>query len=122
LRLEVAHRKVAVGVAYMTWIDTDLVRDVQADLSSFDENLTRARGPLGRIVSVDDCAQAFLHAIEHRSHQVYVPDSVRWLRAVRGLLAGPTGFRLLRRDAARSVPNLEENIRRLGRSFGRNSV
>lgn len=124
LRLEVAHRKVAVGVAYMTWVDTDLVRDVREDLTSFDANLKRAgnRGPLGTVTSVDECADAFLHAIEHRSRQVYVPGSVKGLRAVRGLISGAAGFRLMRRDAARSVPALEENVRRLGRSFGRNSV
>jgi NAD(P)-dependent dehydrogenase (short-subunit alcohol dehydrogenase family) len=124
LRLEVAHRNVAVGVAYMTWVDTDLVRDVRADLSSFDENLKRMgnRGPLGTVTSVDDCARAFRHAIEHRSRQVYVPKSVRGLRAVRGLMSGAAGFRLMRRDAARNVPALEETVRRLGRSFGRHSV
>jgi NAD(P)-dependent dehydrogenase (short-subunit alcohol dehydrogenase family) len=122
VRLEVAHKGVAIGVAYMTWIDTDLVRDVRADLTSFDQNLKRMRGPLGRVVSVDECAEAFLHGIEHRSRQVYVPSSVRGLRAIRGLLSGTAAFHLLRRDAARSVPVLEETVRRLGRSFGRNSV
>lgn len=122
LRLEVAHKSVAVGVAYMTWIDTDLVRDTRADLASFETNLNRMRGPLGTVVPVEDCAEAFLHGIEHRSREIYVPGSVRWLRRARGLMTGPMGFRLMRGDAARSVPALEENVRRLGRSFGRNSV
>ena len=122
LRLEVAHKSVAVGVAYMTWIDTDLVRDTRADLESFETNLGRMRGPLGTVVPVEDCAEAFLHGIEHRSREIYVPGSVRWLRRARGLMTGPMGFRLMRGDAARSVPALEENVRRLGRSFGRNSV
>jgi NAD(P)-dependent dehydrogenase (short-subunit alcohol dehydrogenase family) len=122
LRLEVAHKGVAVGVSYMTWIDTDMVRDTRADLESFEANLNRMRGPLGTVVPVEDCAEAFLHGIEHRSRQIYVPGSVRWLRMARGLMSGPMGFRLMRGDAARSVPALEENVRRLGRSFGRNSV
>jgi NAD(P)-dependent dehydrogenase (short-subunit alcohol dehydrogenase family) len=124
LRLEVAHKRVGVGVAYMTWIDTDLVRDVRDDLTSFDDNLKRmrGRGPLGTVVPVEECARAFVHAIEHRSRQVYVPGSVRALQAVRGLISGPASFRLMRRDAARNVPKLEETVRRLGRSFGRNSV
>ncbi|GAA0955262.1 SDR family oxidoreductase [Virgisporangium aurantiacum] len=122
LRLEVAHKGVAVGVAYMTWIDTDLVRDTREDLASFETNLKRMRGPLGTVVPVEDCAEAFLHGLEHRSREIYVPGSVRWLRRARGLMTGPMGFRLMRGDAARSVPALEENVRRLGRSFGRNSV
>ena len=31
LRAEVAHRGVAVGVAYMSWVDTDMVRGADAD-------------------------------------------------------------------------------------------
>jgi NAD(P)-dependent dehydrogenase (short-subunit alcohol dehydrogenase family) len=118
LRLEVAHKGVAVGVAYMSWIDTDMVRDVRADLSTFDKGLDKNPGPLGTVTSVDDCARAFLHGIEHRSRQVYVPDSVRFVRLARNVLSGPLGFRLMRRDAARNVPVLEDDVRKLGRSFG----
>lgn len=122
LRLEVAHKGVAVGVSFMTWIDTDMVRDTRADLDSFEATLNRMRGPLGTVVPVEQCADAFLRAIEHRSREVYVPGSVRWLKLARGLMTGELSYRLLRRDAARSVPRLEANVRRLGRSFGRNHV
>ena len=38
LRLEVAHRGVDVGSAHMSWIDTPLVRDSKADLSTLRRN------------------------------------------------------------------------------------
>lgn len=121
LRLEVAHKHVGVGVAYMTWIDTDLVRDVRADLPTFDENVRKLPGPLGSVLPVGECADAFIEAIEHRREQVYVPKSLKRLRALRGAFAGPIG-RIMRRDAATSVPEMEDNYVRLGRSFGEHSM
>src|SRR5215217_1798418 len=45
LRLELAHKGVAVGVAHPSWIDTDLVRDAQSDLAGFRELLGKLPGP-----------------------------------------------------------------------------
>jgi NAD(P)-dependent dehydrogenase (short-subunit alcohol dehydrogenase family) len=121
LRLEVAHRHVDVGVAYMTWIDTDLVRDVRADLPNFDEALDKLPGPLGSMIPVDVCADAFIEAIEHRRPQVYVPGSLRRIRTLRGLLARPLD-RFQRREAVTNVPEMEEQVSKLGRSFGEHSM
>jgi short-subunit dehydrogenase len=121
LRLEVAHKHVGVGVAYMTWIDTDLVRDVRDDVPTFEESIKKLPGPLGSVLPVGDCADAFIEAIEHRRDRVYVPKSLKRLRTLRGVLAGPIG-RVMRREAATSVPEAEANYARLGRSFGEHSM
>jgi NAD(P)-dependent dehydrogenase (short-subunit alcohol dehydrogenase family) len=122
LRLELAHRKVDVGVAYMSWIDTDLVRDVRDDVPGFDDSIKQAWGPFGTYTPVGVCADAFVEAIEHRRHRVFVPPSLKRLQPLRGLLAGRAAFRLMRRTAVASVPELEENVRKLGRSFGAHSM
>jgi NAD(P)-dependent dehydrogenase (short-subunit alcohol dehydrogenase family) len=122
LRLEVAHKKVGVGVAYMTWIDTDLVRDVRDDLSTFNDTLKMLPGPFGAYTSVDVCADAFIDAIEHRRHRVYVPASLARFQPLRALFAGRSAFRVMRRQAAGSVPRLEAEVGRLGRSFGAHSM
>jgi NAD(P)-dependent dehydrogenase (short-subunit alcohol dehydrogenase family) len=121
LRLEVAHKRVDVGVAYMSWIDTDLVRDVRADVPTFDESLEKMPGPLGSVLPVGDCADAFIEAIEHRRAQVYVPKSLKRLRTLRGALARPLE-RYQRREAATNVPVMEEHYTTLGRSFGEHSM
>src|SRR5262245_27378017 len=46
LRLEVHHLGVRVGTAHPIWVDTDLVRDVKADLASFRGALQRLPWPL----------------------------------------------------------------------------
>src|SRR3954447_24813721 len=48
LRVEVAHLGVDVGVAYFSFIDTDMVRGADARHPAFAEARSRARGPAGR--------------------------------------------------------------------------
>jgi NAD(P)-dependent dehydrogenase (short-subunit alcohol dehydrogenase family) len=122
LRLEVAHKGVGVGVAHMTWIDTDLVRDIEEDLPTFAGSIRRLPGSLGAHTSVEACATAFLRAIGRRSRRVYVPRSLGVVPALRPLILGPVGELVLRRAAARRVPELEDQVRALGRSFGRHSA
>lgn len=122
LRLELAHRGVNVGTAHMAWIDTDMVRDAKEDLPSFGDTLSKLPGPLGAYTSAEACAAAFLRAIDRRSRRVYVPRSLALIQVLRPLILSGLGDLALRRSAARSVPELEEQVRGLGRSFGRHST
>jgi NAD(P)-dependent dehydrogenase (short-subunit alcohol dehydrogenase family) len=122
LRYEVEHKGVAVGTVHPCWIDTDLVRDAQSDLSTFGEMLRRLPGPFGRITSLDACAAAIVDAIERRRPRTYVPKSLAPFSALRQLFASPPFDLVIRREAARSVPKLEREVEALGRSFGTNSA
>lgn len=121
-RLEVAHRGVTVGTAHPIWVDTDLVRDAQEDLPLFRRMLADARGPFGRSISVESCARMLLDGIERRRPKVFVPPALGVAFQLRGLLTTGPARRAMAREAARSVPLLEDEVRRLGRSFGRRSV
>ncbi|MGC1215314.1 MAG: SDR family oxidoreductase [Micromonospora sp.] len=118
IRLELAHRGVAVGTAHPSWVDTDLVREARADLPAFEAALARLPWPMRRTTSVEECAAAFVRAIERRQRRVYVPRAVGAVQAVRSLLVSPLADRLIRRTAARTVPLIEEQARALGRGFG----
>src|SRR4051812_8556037 len=71
LRLEVAHKGVAVGVAHPSWIDTDLVRDTRRDLKTFDRTLGRLPGPFGSVTTVQECAAAFVDGVAKRRRKIY---------------------------------------------------
>ncbi|MFG1677674.1 SDR family oxidoreductase [Micromonospora sp. NPDC049282] len=118
VRLELAHRGVAVGTAHPSWVDTDLVREARADLPAFDTALARLPWPMRRNTTVTECAEAFVRAIERRSRRVYVPRAVGAVQAVRSLLVSPLADRLVRRTARVTVPLIEEQARSLGRGFG----
>jgi len=122
IRLELAHRGVAVGTAHMSWVDTDLVNDVKDDLPTFRAALERLPGPFGRSVPVERCAAAFVDAVARRRRRVYVPRSIAIAAAFRSVANGPVGSWISRRAAATSVPELEEQLAALGRGYGRNTA
>jgi NAD(P)-dependent dehydrogenase (short-subunit alcohol dehydrogenase family) len=120
-RLEVAHQGVTVGTAHPIWIDTDLVRDAKEDLPIFRKSIEATPGPLGRQIDVQTCARLFVDGIERRRPKVFVPPSLALVFHARALLTSGWARRYLAREAARSVPQLEEQVRRLGRAFGTHS-
>lgn len=122
LRLELQASGVDVGCAYMSWIDTDMVRDVQRDIVTFDEVLKRLPGPLGKITPLAHCAELLVGALERRADTVFVPGSVRGASVLRMLLASKLVRRLTRASIAEQLKHSEEQMQQLGRSFGVHSV
>ncbi|HEX6674324.1 MAG TPA: SDR family oxidoreductase [Actinomycetes bacterium] len=122
LRLELAHKGVAVGTAHPSWVDTDLTRDMREDLATLRASLRQMPWPLGGSMPPAACAEAFLNGIEHRRRRVYVPRAIAGVQALRTLFTGPAAEAVLRRRARTMVPELEREVAKLGRPFGRNSV
>jgi NAD(P)-dependent dehydrogenase (short-subunit alcohol dehydrogenase family) len=122
LRFELAHKGVAVGTAHMGWIDTDLVRDVKADSSTFEDTLRKLPPPLGSLTSVEDCAEAFLVGIAKRKRRIFVPKSVAIVAALRPVTFSWLGDLPVLAQAKNAVPMLEEQFRKTGRAFGATSA
>lgn len=122
LRLEVAHKGVAVGVAHPAWIDTDLVRDTRRDLETFERTLGKLPGPFGTVTTVQACAAAFVDGIVRRRRKIYVPRSLAPFAGIRQLFWSGLSDRAMARRLARRVPEMEAEVRALGRSFGEHSV
>src|SRR5690606_6676703 len=99
LRAEVAHRRVGVGIAYINWTDTDMIRD--ADQYAV---LRQLRGhmppPARKVFPVSYVAGRLVTAVERRRPAVYVP---RWLRAAQAVRAAmpPVVTLLSRRELPR---------------------
>ena len=122
LRLELRHKGVRVGTAHPSWIDTDLIRDLQDDLVSFNRMVAALPGPFGTITPVERCAGALVQGIVKRRRKVFVPKSLAPLAVFRQLLAGPFADMVVAWHARRTLPLAEEEVTRLGRSFGQHSV
>lgn len=122
IRLELAHRGVRVGTAHPSWIDTDMVRDAKDDLPAFREALRKLPWPLGSTTSVEACATAFVDGIERRRRRIYVPRVIGAIQAVRSVVTGPLADAVIGRTARHSVPQMEQEVRRLGRAFGAHSA
>jgi len=122
LRLEVAHKGVKVGSAHPSWIDTDLVRDVEDDLKTFREIRSKLPGPLGSTTSVQECAEAVADGIAKRKRRIYVPRSLAVVQALRSLIVSPISDVGIKLQARKAVPALEAEVAALGRSFGSATV
>jgi len=106
LRTEVAHLGIDVGVAYFSWIDTDMVRgaDAHPGISGVRQKL--GRGPLSKTYPLADVADAVARGIERRARHVMVPSSIRAMLLLRGPLAG-----VLDRQGRREVPAVDAELR-----------
>ncbi|MEV5427959.1 SDR family oxidoreductase [Streptomyces sp. NPDC052701] len=95
LRAEEAHHRVAVGIAYLNWVDTDMIRD--ADRHAVLREL-RAHMPLParRVHPADLVAARLARAVEHRRTAVYVPAWLRLVQVTRAALP-PVVLRVSRR-------------------------
>ena len=74
-------------------------------------------GPLGKTVSVETCADAFVEGIAKRKTRVSVPgwvNAVRWLKPA---LTTVIGERETARRAPEVVPLMDQEVLALGRSM-----
>ena len=85
LRAEVKHLGVDVGVAYFSWIKTDLVASADAHpvLGRFRKG---APGPVSRVYPLEKVGEAVAEGIAKRSRVICVPSWVNHLRRVHGML------------------------------------
>ncbi|WP_420810169.1 SDR family oxidoreductase [Halopolyspora algeriensis] len=117
LSSEVAHHGVAVGSAHPSWIDTDLVRDASEDLPAFTEMRRRLPWPMRATTSVDECARAFADGVQRRARRIYVPRSIMLMHWLRNLPTSRLMGRLMLPTTRRLMPQLEQQVAELGRSF-----
>jgi NAD(P)-dependent dehydrogenase (short-subunit alcohol dehydrogenase family) len=104
LRTEVAHLGVDVGVAYFSWIDTDMVRgaDARRGMAGMRKRIS---GPIDKTYPLSHVADAVVQGVERRARHVTVPSWVRALLLLRGPLAT-----LLDRQGRRQVPAVEQEM------------
>jgi NAD(P)-dependent dehydrogenase (short-subunit alcohol dehydrogenase family) len=116
LRQEVARHGVAVGSAYPSWIDTDMVRDATQDLDSFRRMRAMLPWPMHSTTSVEECGTAITDGIERRARRIFVPPSAQLLQWLRPLLGSAPVEWLILRGAGRLIPAMEAEVEALGRS------
>src|SRR6185503_9783372 len=76
LRGEVAHLGVKVGVAYFSWIDTEMVRGAD-DNPATQFMRAKLRGPAAKTYPVSEAGEAVAQGVEQRARRVIVPNNFR---------------------------------------------
>jgi NAD(P)-dependent dehydrogenase (short-subunit alcohol dehydrogenase family) len=116
LRVETQHYGVDVGVAYFSWIDTEMVRG--ADRTELGASMrAMLTGPLAKHYPVSAAAEAVVRGIERRQRIVAVP---RWLIALMWLK--PILPRLTERELRDDIARFDELAEREARERGNEPV
>ncbi|MDX3387675.1 SDR family oxidoreductase [Streptomyces niveiscabiei] len=103
LRAEVGYRGVRVGVGYLSWTDTDMVRGADQD-DVMRELRQRLPWPANKTYPLGPAVERMADGIERRSSHVYGQWWLRGMQGVRGYLPGvigSVGGREMRRVAPR---------------------
>ncbi|MFF3331065.1 SDR family oxidoreductase [Streptomyces sp. NPDC002888] len=101
LRAEVAHHGVAVGIAYLGWTDTDMIRDADR-YAALRELRAHMPPPARRIHSAEAVAARLTRAVEQRRTAVYVPAWLRLTQVTRAAIPP-----LVLRRSRHELPRLE---------------
>lgn len=110
LRIETDSYGVDVGVAYMSWVDTPMTREVTGETSTFQKMFGNAPGPIGRTIPAAECATTFVKAMTRRPNQVFCPPWVGVLRWIRPLLSSRLAEAPLRKVARDLLPELDAEV------------
>lgn len=103
LRAEVGYRGVKVGVGYLSWTDTDMVRGADED-DVMRELRQRLPWPSNRTYPLGPAVDRIVAGIERRSAHVYAQWWLRGMQSVRGYLPtliGVVGQREMQRFGSR---------------------
>lgn len=87
LRAEVGYRGVRVGVGYLSWTDTDMVRGADED-EVMREMRRRLPWPANKTYPLGPAVERIVTGIERRSAHVYAQWWLRGTQSVRGYLPG----------------------------------
>lgn len=105
LRAEVGYKGVTVGVGYLSWTDTDMVRGADED-DVLRELRARLPWPTNRTYPLEPAVERIAAGIERRSNHVYAQWWLRGMQSVRGYLPSLVGGPVGRREMRRAEPRL----------------
>jgi NAD(P)-dependent dehydrogenase (short-subunit alcohol dehydrogenase family) len=103
LRTEVAQYGVDVASIHPSWVDTDMVREGQATLRSFQLLRASMRPPLRKTYPVSRAARDIARGFERRSSRICTPWFIQAAHVLRPLLA--TRFAV--RDQIKAAPAMD---------------
>lgn len=112
LRGEVRHLGVDVGVAYYSWIDTEMVRGAD-DHPAGRFMRSKMKGPAGKTYTVEQAGEATAAGIEARARRIVVPRNFRGLLVARMPIARLNEIGS-RKDVKEAIGLIEEEAARRG--------
>jgi NAD(P)-dependent dehydrogenase (short-subunit alcohol dehydrogenase family) len=110
LRVELAHTGVTVGIAYPSWVDTEMVRDSERALPSFARMRRELPWPVRSTHTPEECARVLAAAVESRSKRVFFPRWIGLVNAIKPIINSPIGEILMTRRTADVMPAIDADV------------
>jgi NAD(P)-dependent dehydrogenase (short-subunit alcohol dehydrogenase family) len=103
LRIELARHGVGVGTIHPTWIDTDMVRELDAEQLAYRRLRAAIRPPFRKTYPVERAARDIADGFDRRARRICTPGFVRAAHVLRAALT----TRAFERDLVRAAPDIE---------------
>ena len=112
MRVELANTEVDIGIAYPSWVDTEMVRQSELALPAFAKLRKELPWPVRSTSSPEACAKALARAVQKRSKRIYFP---RWIAlvAVKPLINSPVGEAVMLKRTAGVMPAIDADVEAL---------
>lgn len=111
MRVELANTGVAVGIAYPSWVDTEMVRASERAMPAFAHMRRELPWPVRSTHRPEACAKALARAVEKRSKRIFFPPWIALVNAMRPVINSPAGEAVMLRRTAGVMSAIDADVR-----------
>lgn len=111
MRVELAGTGVAIGIAYPSWVDTEMVRASERAMPAFAKMRGELPWPVRSTHRPEACAKALARAVERRSKRVFFPRWIALVNAMSPVINSPVGEAVMLRRTAEVMPAIDADVR-----------
>ena len=113
MRIELARTGVTVGIAYPSWVDTEMVRRSEAAMPSFARMRNELPWPVRSTSTPEQCARVLATALQKRSKRVFFPRWIALVNVLRPVINSPAGEAVMIRRTADLMPAIDADVEAL---------
>lgn len=110
MRIELAGTGVALGIAYPSWVDTEMVRRSERALPAFARMRGKLPWPVRATSTAEACGGALAAAVDKRSKHVYFPRWIVLLNILRPVINSPLGEAVMMKRTAGLMPAIDADV------------
>lgn len=110
MRVELAHTGVSIGIAYPSWVDTEMVRRSERAMPAFAKLRKELPWPVRSTSTPEACAKALATAVQKRSKRIYFPRWIALVNAMKPLINSPAGEAVMLKRTAGVMPALDADV------------
>jgi NAD(P)-dependent dehydrogenase (short-subunit alcohol dehydrogenase family) len=113
IRVELANTGVDIGIAYPSWVDTEMVRHSERVMPAFAQMRKELPWPVRSTSTPEACAKALATGVQKRSKRIYFPRWIALINAMKPLINSPLGEAVMLKRTAAVMPAIDADVEAL---------